>query len=112
FPDYVQNVRELYRELGVASALWTVREAQSFLGGVEPCKPVEYILEVAEGRILAYVDEWSWFAYVQNKPVHKRPPSMRHFDYSVTPKAYPSTSILLAVPIRPQEVKAQRWLRV
>jgi hypothetical protein len=101
FPGYAPRLRSFYETLGVRSALWKVAEEQK-LQVVEPSKPIEYILEVAEDRIVAYVNDVQWTYFFQGKATG--------FDYSRTPRQYPFTSILVAAPIQPSEVKEKRCL--
>jgi hypothetical protein len=96
-PGYVEKVSRFYRELGVTSAMWTAAWQPEFL---EPEKPVEYLLELSEKRVIAYVDEETWSPYVFGKRLD--------FVYSRTPAQYRFTSVLVAVPIRREEVKELR----
>ncbi len=100
--DYASKIAEFYSKLGISSAIWTVKasERPRFL---ETSKPVEYLLELAEDRIVAYVDEATWSAYLYGK--------RESFDYSRTTLQYEMTSILVATPISKAEVKAIRRYR-
>jgi hypothetical protein len=96
-PDYVQKITRFYTELGVKSAVWTAAWQPEFL---ESDKPVEYLLELSENRVIAYVDEETWSAYLFGR--------RRDFVYSRTPAQYRFTSVLVAVPVRREEVKKLR----
>lgn len=102
-PDYAAKVTALYQQLGVASAIWTTREADR-PKYFEKCKPVEYVLEVDEGRVIGYVDELIWREYLCGE---------RHdfTAFSKTPMKYETTSILLSTPLTPADVKARRRYR-
>ena len=101
-PDYAAKVTAFYKQLGVRSAIWTTPEAErpKYL---ETCKPVEYVLEVANGRVIAYVDELTWSDYLYGK--------RKDFTFSKTPVQYEMTSILISPPITKAEVKARRRYR-
>jgi hypothetical protein len=100
--DYTAKVMAFHAQLGVRSAMWTTPEAErpKYL---ERCKPVEYLLEVDEGRVVAYVDELSWSDYLYGR--------REDFDFSKTPRQYAMTSILISTPIEKAEVKAIRRYR-
>jgi hypothetical protein len=100
---YQWKVRAFYAELGVSSAMWTTPDSQAFPKAFEPHKPIEYLLEVEEERVIAYVDEMTWSPYLHGM----RP----RFEYSRTPKWYENTSVLVATPIRTAEVKEIRRYR-
>ncbi len=101
-PDYVAKVTAFYQQLGVDSAIWTTPEAEP-LKYLETCKPVEYVLEVDERRVIAYVDESTWSDYLYGK--------RGDFTFSKTPVQYEVTSILVSPPVTPAEVKARRRYR-
>ncbi len=101
-PRYASRVRALYAGLGIRTAIWTVHENQSFQA-FESGKPLEYLLEVQPGRVVAYVDEGSWSYYVLGQAAT--------FRYSRTPATYQYTSILVAPPLIPAEVKEVRRYR-
>ena len=100
--DYASRVTAFYSQLGVRSAIWTVPASQR-PESLETIKPVEFLLELAEDRIVAYVDESTWSDYLADK--------RGSFDYSTTPMQYKMTSILVATPITKAEVKAVRRYR-
>src|SRR5262249_40788157 len=89
----------LYAQLGIESAIWAWPEHQlpEFF---ESGKPLEYLLEIEEHRIIAYVDEVTWSPYLNDKA--------EAFKFSRTPKAFEITSILVAPPIKGEEVKEVR----
>jgi hypothetical protein len=96
-PGYLQKIKRFYTELGVASAMWTAAWQPEFF---ETDKPLEYLLELSEHRVIAYVDEETWSPYLFGK---------RHdFVYSLTPVQYEFTSVLVAVPVKREEVKKLR----
>lgn len=100
--NYVAKISAFYSRLGICSAMWTTPAADRPMY-LETCKPVEYVLELDEDRIVAYVNEKTWSAYLYDK--------RKTFDYSTTPKHYKMTSILVAIPIRKADVKAFRRYR-
>ncbi len=97
--DYPTKVRKLYRELGIDSAIWATPDSQPF-GLFEIGKECEHVLEVDEGRIVAYVNETEWSAYISGE--------LDSFEYSRLPVTYPSMSLLIPTPILPGEVKRYR----
>ncbi len=97
--DYVRKITGFYTELGVKSAIWTWAAAwqPEFF---ESDKPVEYLLELSEDRVIAYVDEQTWSPYLYGK--------RKDFVYSRTPVQYTYTSVLVTAPLRREEVKEFR----
>jgi hypothetical protein len=94
---YVEKIANFYALLGVKSAMWTaawVPEAFEFQ------KPVEYLLELSEDRVIAYVDEQTWSPYLFGQRID--------FQYSRAPARYAMTSVLVAPPIKRDEIKAIR----
>ena len=63
----------------------------------------EYVLEVDEGRVIAYVNEQVWLDYVNGR--------RKDYTFSTKPIQYARTSIVISPPIRASEVKARRWYR-
>ena len=61
------------------------------------------MLEVDEGRVIAYLDERTWSDYLYGKRVD--------FTFCTTPTQYEMTSILIHPPVRTTEVKARRRYR-
>ena len=102
FSSYTGKIAAFYRELGVTSAIWAIPEHHGFQL-VEYDKPVEYVLEVNDDRIIAYVDDASWTAYLSGQ--HDT------FRYSTTPEHYELTSLLIRPPLRRSEVKIRRLYR-
>jgi hypothetical protein len=100
--DYTAKVKAFYRQLGVPTAIWAVPEVErpKYL---EPRKTVEYVLEVDESRVVAYVDEEEWSAYLYGK--------RGDFAFSEAPAPYRMTSILIRAPVARAEVKARRRYR-
>jgi hypothetical protein len=100
--DYAAKVVAFYKRLGVRSAIWTAPEAErpKYL---ERHKTVEYLLEVGEDRVVAYVDELGWSDYLYGKQAD--------FEFSKTPKTFGMTTILVAPPIKVEEVIAIRRYR-
>ncbi len=97
--DYVQRIRDFYWALGVKSAMWAWA-AWSPPEFFETDKPVEYSLQLSADRIIAYIDEKSWSDYLYGK----------RFDYvySREPAQYESTSVLIALPVKREEIKVWR----
>ena len=100
--DYVARITAFYSKLRIRSAVWTTpaTERPRYL---ETSKPVEYLLELEERRIVAYVNENAWSDYLYGR--------RDTFDYSTTPTRYRMTSVLVATPITKTEVKAFRRYR-
>jgi hypothetical protein len=97
--NYCEKVKSLYAQLRVQSAIWTTPESdppESF----EPAKPLEYLLEINEDRVLAWIDEFTWTEYLRGERAC--------FSISKTPKQYRMTSILVSSPIKRDEVKEVR----
>lgn len=101
-PNYALKVTAFYQQLGIRSAIWAVLESEPF-SFLEGGKNIEYVLEVNESRVVAYVDESIWSAYLYGK--------RDTFDYSTTPQEYQSTSVIIPTPIKQVEVKAIRRYR-
>ncbi len=95
--DYVRKVKAFYAVLGVKCAIWTAAWQPEFF---ETDKPVEYLLELSEERVIAYVDEQTWSAYLFGQGTD--------CEYSRTPVQYAMTSVLVAPPIKSEEVKEFR----
>jgi hypothetical protein len=95
--DYGRKIADFYGELRVKSALWTAAWQPEFF---ETDKPVEYLLELSEDRVIAYVDEQTWSPYLFGQRTD--------FVYSRTPVHYAMTSVLVAPPITREEVKEFR----
>lgn len=102
FRDYAARIREFYATLGIRSAIWTT-PAMVRPKYLEAAKPVEYLLEINDDRVAAYVDEATWTDYLSGK--------RRSFDYSTTSTHFEITSILVETPIKQTEVKALRRYR-
>lgn len=100
--DYVLKVTEFYRKLGIRSAIWATPESEPFLC-LETGKEFEYVLEVDESRVVAYVDESTWAAYLEG--------NQGTFHCSTTRQEYQSTSVIIPTPIKQVEVKAIRRYR-
>jgi hypothetical protein len=101
YETYVPRVTAFYAELGVKSALWTVFAEDAPLY-VETDKTIEYLIDVAESRIIAYVDEIVWSPYVTGET------DGPFCSFSRTPVRYAETSILVALPLQSYEVKEWR----
>ena len=100
--NYTLKLTAFYRQLGIRSAIWATPESEPF-AYLETGKNFEYVLEVDESRVVAYVDEATWSAYLYgNKGT---------FDYSTTPQDYQNTSVIIPTPIKKDEVKAIRRYR-
>lgn len=102
YPDYERKMLEFYKRLGIKSALWAYPENQQ-PERVEAKKKCEYVLEVEESRIVAYVNEATWSPYVIGK--------WDHYEYSVTPTKYNEMSLLIQTPICEEEVLRFRRYR-
>jgi len=100
--DYAAKVKAFYQQLGVRSAMWTTPEAER-PKHLETQKTIEYVLEVDERKVVAYVDESSWSDYLYGK--------REDFSFSKTPRQYAITSILITTPVTKGEVKAIRRYR-
>lgn len=70
---------------------------------LEPGKEIEYLIDVNEGRIAAYVDEHSWSDFLYG--------NRDDFNFSLTRKDFALTSILVRAPLQAGEVKERRTLR-
>ena len=101
--DYVPKVRAFFDELGIQSAIWAWYETET-PKQVETKKPVEYVLEVEEERIIAYVNESTWSPFVFGK--------RDSFEYSTEPTKYKMTSLIIPTPITKDEAKKRRLYRL
>jgi len=97
--NYAAKVTAFYKRLGVPFALWTAPEAErpKYL---ERHKTVEYLLEVGLDRVIVYLDEQGWSAHLYAQQAT--------FEFSKTPKTFRMTTILVAPPIKVEEVIAIR----
>ena len=100
--DYGRKVRAFYDELGIRSAIWTTPEAHP-PRYLESLKPIEYLLEVDEARVAAYVNEDTWSPYIDER--------LPAFEYSRTRVNYGTMSILVIAPLELAEVKEFRRYR-
>lgn len=100
--NYTLKVTAFYQQLGIRSAIWATPESEPFRF-LEIEKDIEYVLEVHESRVVAYVDEPTWSAYLYG--------NRDAFEHSTTPQGYESTSLIIPTPIRKDEVKAMRRYR-
>jgi hypothetical protein len=101
--NYANKVIAFYAQLGIRSAIWAYPEAER-QKTLTVCKPVQYLLEVNEHRVVAYVDADSWSEYLWGQ--------QDDFEFSTTPRDFASASILIATPVRREEVKAIRRYRI
>jgi hypothetical protein len=83
--------------------IWTT-PAETHPAYLEFSNTLEYLLEISDDRIIAYVDELTWSNYLMGKA--------DAFKYSTLPQNYAIMSILVACPIRKHEVKAIRRYRL
>jgi hypothetical protein len=65
-------------------------------------KDIEYLFEVAEDRIIAYLDTRSWEDYLNG------PPGKFRFMYSLSPTNFDSTTYLVQAPLREEELIERR----
>jgi hypothetical protein len=100
--NYVTKISAFYAELGTRAVMWTRPISQPF-DAFEPSKSIEYLLEIPETRVVAFVDELTWSAYLHGK--------CKSFRYSRLPIQYESTSVLVTTPIKREEVKEVRQYR-
>ena len=100
--NYTLKVTTFYRQLGIRSAIWARPESDPFLF-LEMGKELEYVLEVNESRVAAYVEESTWSAFLYGK--------RDTFDYSLTRQKYQDTSVIIPTPIEKDEVMAIRRYR-
>ena len=63
---YVRKISSFYAELGTCSVMWTRPISQPF-EAFEPDKAIEYLLEIPETRVIAFVDELTWSGYLHGK---------------------------------------------
>jgi len=99
---YVPKIQAFYATLKVESVIWTFPEnfRPQYL---ESEKTIEYLLEVDDARIVAYVDDIAWSSYLYGQQAN--------FDYSLTRKDFECTSILIRAPLAIGEVKERRRYR-
>src|SRR5262245_48722783 len=99
--EYASKIKAFYSTLDVPAAIWSAPEDQP-MEYVEPGKTIEYLLTVEENRIIAYVDECTWSHFLSGQ--------RSAFSYSRTAVRYDVTSVLVAVPIKPEEIREVRQL--
>lgn len=66
FSDYLERHSELEKLVGVKDFLWSF-ESQHRPKTFEMSKPVEWTVRVGRERIIGYVDEEAWFAFLSGK---------------------------------------------
>ncbi len=94
-PGYPEKVAAFYKQLGVTSALWAFPAHQT-PKSVPLCKPYEYVLQLDESRVIAYVNESTWWSYVIGE--------CEDFERSITPVQYEDTSLIIPSPIHQNEL--------
>jgi hypothetical protein len=99
-PDYTQKVKSLYAQLGILSAVWAYPKARRPAEPPDMSKPIEYLLEVSDNRVAAYVESRSWSEYLWG--------SQQSFEFSTAPAQYGNATILIPTPLKREEVKAMR----
>lgn len=99
--NYPEKVRQLCKDLEVRAAIWTVPEEKRF-PICEPGKDIEYLIDVELNRVVAWVDESSWWDYVLGRATR--------FQYSSRPQNYKHVSVLVAAPLREEEILEWRRL--
>ena len=105
YPNYPQRAAALARVIGTDQFLWAVEAKRGFCF-YEEIKPVEWEVIMSEERVLGYVDDEKWFAFVKGQ-------------YSTTPSCFSrnrlvgtSTSVLLPFPLRREELICRRVFKV
>ena len=99
YPGYTEKFAELYEQLGVTSALWAF-PAQPAPKSVERCKQYEYVLDLDESRVIAYVNESTWSPYIFGE--------REDFEYSTAPREYEVMSLIIPTPIKQKELRLLR----
>ncbi|HDZ36948.1 MAG TPA: hypothetical protein ENH62_01450 [Marinobacter sp.] len=105
YPDYPEKVLALARILDTDQFLWAVDAARGFRG-YEMCKPVEWEVNVSQGRVLGYVDDDPWFAFLEGKC------STFPCCFSKDRPDSQSFSVLLPFPLRQDELILRRVYKV
>jgi hypothetical protein len=105
YPDYVQKRAALSAIIGTNQYLWA-RDVATGFRKYEMIKPVEWLVQVAEERLIGYVDEDRWFRFLQGQlPI---------VDGCFT-KDRPTNcncSVLLPFPLRLYEVLRRKVYRI
>jgi hypothetical protein len=103
-PGYVAKATALYAELGAKPMIWTtpegVNEQEAFILQFWANKPIEYLLEVDQERVAAYINETEWTDFIRG--------NQTGFRWSRTPVRFEMTSLLISAPILIEEVKEVR----
>ena len=101
--DYAKKVTAFYARLGIRSAIWCYADAMPQTT-LTVCKPIEYLLEVADNRVVAYVDDGSWSEYINGR--------QSDFSFATTTMPSASSSLIVATPLKREEVKVKRRYRI
>ena len=101
FPDYPNKVAALRRVVNVEQFLWAIEATRCF-PHYEMSKPVEWEVSVSEERVIGYIDDELWFAFVEG-----RLPELPSC-FSKLPPACERFSVLLPFPLNPSEVLVKR----
>jgi hypothetical protein len=94
-PNYVEKVLALYSSLDVEAAIWAESDLPP-IDYVTVRKETIHVFEVEVSRVLAYIEETSWSAYIHEE--------RNDFDMSLN-KAYPEPcTVLVRSPLRTENL--------
>jgi hypothetical protein len=106
YPSYPEKIAALAQVIGTDQFLWVIDIARGF-PHYEMCKLAEWEVEVPEARILGYIDEDQWFAFVQSDS-RVLPPC-----FSADRLEIGQVSVLLPFPLHCHEIvlrRVYRWI--
>ncbi len=101
FPNYPQKCSALAAVVGKDQFLWAVEHARGF-SSYEMCKPVEWKVRVPDERVLGYVDDDCWMAFLEGKS------SNLWSCYSTIRPHSGQFSVLLPFPLKPSKLVRKR----
>ncbi len=102
FRDYPHKCSALATVVGENQFLWAFEYARGF-PHYERCKPVEWKVRVPDERLLGYVDDDCWIAFLEGRSSNLRS------CYSTIRPRFGQFSVLLPFPLEPTE---RVWKRV
>ena len=101
YSGYPQKAAELSRIIGTDQFLWAVELDKGFKY-YEMCKLVEWNLKITQKRLLGYIDNKEWFAYLEGK-LGSMPEC-----FSKTRPSGNGFSVILPFPVRQEELVYKR----
>jgi hypothetical protein len=105
FPDYPQKHSLLSAVIGVDQFLWAYEAAKGFRF-FEMIKPIEWTVEIAQERLIGYVDDSKWDAFLRGES------KILHDCFTKTRPPTRDFSVLLPFPLYPCEIVSRRVYKI